>query len=77
MARRKEIYEILDPETKAPKLGGSFRGNQHSVVTADAVVTNFTNATAAATGKPIRTVREIVARGKAPRSDNCFAPSVS
>ena len=32
LLRRKEIYEILHPETKATYKGGKFRGNQHQEV---------------------------------------------
>ena len=32
LLRRKEIYEMLHPETKATQEGGPFRGNQHQEV---------------------------------------------
>jgi len=35
LLRRKEIYEMLHPETKATYDGGSFRGNQHKNVVSD------------------------------------------
>lgn len=35
LLRRKEIYEMLHPETKATYDGGSFRGNQHKNVVGD------------------------------------------
>lgn len=35
LLRRKEIYEMLHPETKATYDGGSFRGNQHTNVVGD------------------------------------------
>jgi hypothetical protein len=56
VARRKEIYEILHPETKRPNEGGAFRGNQHTknVVSAKNAETSFTAATAKATGKAER-----------------------
>ena len=37
LLRRKEIYEMLHPETKATYKGGKFRGNQHQEVVADKI----------------------------------------
>jgi hypothetical protein len=40
--RRKIIHEQLYPETRGPKEGGAFRGNQHQKeVTLENSVTNF------------------------------------
>ena len=54
VARRKEIYEALHPETKATYAGGSFKGNQHKEVAAKNAATSFTATTAKATGKAER-----------------------
>lgn len=44
LLRKKEIYEILYPETKQTNQGGAFRGNQHKkVVTAPVSVTTRTS----------------------------------
>jgi hypothetical protein len=51
-AVRQDIWETRFPETKAPKMGGAFRGNQHKTeVTPNLVETNFVTATAKAIGK--------------------------
>ena len=58
LARRKEIYEALHPETKATYAGGTFRGNQHNEV-ADTVsaTKSFSEDTAEKTGISPRHVR--------------------
>lgn len=60
LARRKEIYEALHPETKATYAGGTFRGNQHNEV-ADTVsatkIKSFSEDTAEKTGISPRHVR--------------------
>jgi ParB family transcriptional regulator, chromosome partitioning protein len=63
IARRKEIYEELYPETKATYEGGAYRGNQHDEVAANFAAT-FTKATADATGKSERAIRLAANRGK-------------
>lgn len=59
--RRKEIYEILHPETKATYEGGEFRGNQHQKVVAArsaATTKSFIQDASEKTGKAPRTIRE-------------------
>ena len=61
MKRRKEIYELLHPETKhVTKRGGSGRGNKTSDIMSD--VLPFTEDTAQKTGKSSRSVRRSVQR---------------
>lgn len=60
LLRRKEIYEMLHPETKATYKGGKFRGNQHQEVVADkmsATTKSFVDDTADKLGVDPRTVR--------------------
>lgn len=61
IARRKAIYLELHPETRARVAGGLAR---QGPAKAESVIA-FTKATATATGKAERTVREIDARGEA------------
>jgi ParB family chromosome partitioning protein len=63
LARRKEIYESLHPETKhVTKRGGPGRGKK---TTDKMAVVSFTDDTAAQTGKSPRQVRRDVAIGEA------------
>ena len=68
LLRKKEIYEILYPETKATNLGGAFRGNQHTKeVTDTASVTtakSFVNDTADKMQIAPRTVRRKIQMAK-------------
>lgn len=63
LARRKDIYERLHPETKA----GAFKGNQHTgKLVADMMsVTSFAAATAEKFGLSDRHVRRMIAAGSA------------
>lgn len=66
VARRKEIYEALHPETKHGIAGSNARwknGKDAVANSATASVERFTSATAKATGKAERTIRLAVARG--------------
>jgi hypothetical protein len=58
--RRKAIYEVLHPETKA----GAYKGNQHTGKLANEN-SAFTTATAESTGKGRRSVEIAAARGDA------------
>jgi N6-adenosine-specific RNA methylase IME4 len=55
LARRKEIYEELYPETKAISKGGKFKGNRYKKVVKETV--SFTKNTARKTGLTDRTIR--------------------
>lgn len=58
LARRKEIYEALRPETKATRDGGAYRGNQHEV--SEIISPTFTEDTANKLGVSRRTVEQSV-----------------
>ncbi len=58
--RRKELYEVLHPETRH---GGNAGGPSGKFRHTDE--TTFTAATASATGKAERTIRQAAARGEA------------
>ena len=80
LLRRKEIYEILHPETKATYEGGSFRGNQHeSEVAADSAATSksFVRDTAERLGMAPRTIRERLqtAKNLTPQTKNIIKKS--
>lgn len=63
LLRRKEIYEVLHPETKATYDGGSFRGNQHCGEVTDkmsATSKSFAKDTADRLGVTARTVERYV-----------------
>jgi ParB-like chromosome segregation protein Spo0J len=62
ISRRKEIYEILHPETAH---GGDRKSSSRQIGNL-----RFTKATAEATGKPERTVQRAAARGKIIGDDN-------
>lgn len=66
LLRRKEIFEILHPETKSTKGGGPFRGNQHNEVTALSAATSksFVEDTAKKLNLSPRTVREKIQTAK-------------
>ncbi|NBJ81409.1 chromosome partitioning protein ParB [bacterium 1XD42-94] len=67
LLRRKEIYEMLHPETKATYKGGKFRGNQHREVVADkmsATTKSFVKDTAEKLGVAPRTVRRQIQTAK-------------
>ncbi len=67
LLRRKEIYEILHPESKATKNGGPFRGNQHEKeVTCKMPVTtkSFVDDTAEKLGVNPSTVRRGIQTAK-------------
>lgn len=67
LLRRKEIYEILHPESRATKDGGAFRGNQHEKeVTALSAATSksFVEDTSQKLGISPRTVREKIQTAK-------------
>lgn len=67
LLRRKEIYEMLHPETKATYKGGKFRGNQHGEVVADkmsATTKSFVKDTAEKLGVAPRTVRRQIQTAK-------------
>lgn len=59
ISRRKEIYELLYPETRH---GGNTGGPSGEFRHSDTI--SFTNATAKATGKAERTIRQAATRGK-------------
>ena len=67
LLRRKEIYEMLHPETKATYKGGKYRGNQHQEVVADkmsATTKSFVKDTAEKLGVAPRTVRRQIQTAK-------------
>ena len=78
MARRKEIYEALHPETKAGVAGGKTGGRGRKIATdkMSAAIPSFADDTAAKTGKSARTVRRDVSLGEdiADDVDNIIAP---
>jgi ParB family chromosome partitioning protein len=68
LARRKQIYEALHPETKRGAIGG---GHDQSRQIGDAgKATRFTKATASVTGKPERNIQRAVMRGAKIGSEN-------
>lgn len=73
LLRRKEIYEMLHPETKATYDGGAFRGNQHKNVVTDKMsptTKSFVQDTADKLGVVPRTVERQIrtARNLAPEA---------
>lgn len=73
LLRRKEIYEMLHPETKATYDGGAFRGNQHKNVVTDKMsptIKSFVQDTADKLGVVPRTVERQIwtARNLAPEA---------
>lgn len=66
LLRRKEIYQMLHPETKATYDGGTFRGNQHKVVTAEISPTtkSFVQDTAEKLGVSPRTIETQIQTAK-------------
>lgn len=63
LARRKELWERLHPETRA----GAFKGNQHAKVVSDTM--SFTRTTAEKFGMSVRHVERLVAAGDQIRPD--------
>jgi ParB family chromosome partitioning protein len=63
LARRKELWERLYPETSA----GAFKGNQHTKVVTDTM--SFTKTTAEKFGMSVRHVERLVAAGSRIRDD--------
>lgn len=66
LLRRKEIYEMLHPETKATQEGGPFRGNQHQEVNVKMTQTtkSFIQDTAEKLGVGKRTVERQIQTAK-------------
>ena len=66
LLRRKEIYQMLHPETKATYDGGAFRGNQHEVVADNfyAPPKNILPDTAEKLGVDPRTIRREIQTAK-------------
>lgn len=63
-ARRKEIYELINPETKPTSEGGGGRNNATRRQLGDDIADRFTANTAAATGQSERKVQRDAERGE-------------
>jgi hypothetical protein len=67
LARRKQIYEAMHPETRRGTKGGPGRG--HTKTTENISVVSFADDAAAKTGRTSRSIRADVALAGTPKSE--------